>query len=98
MAKGDAARSARAFDLGARDVLQAEFVGDDAGKDLLSAERSGDEVAELESADFLARHAGIPERRVGGLDSQALETPSLVLAEESRTDAGDRYVTHCRSP
>ena len=98
MAEGDAARSARTLDLGAWDVLEAELIGNDAGENLLPAERPGDEVAEVESADLLARHARIPERGIGGLDGQAFEAPAFVFAEECRADAGDGDVTHCRSP
>ncbi len=55
--EGNAAGGAGSLDLGAGYVLEPKLIGDDACQNLLPAQRSGDEVAEVQGAYLLALHA-----------------------------------------
>jgi hypothetical protein len=96
--EGNAAGGAGSLDLGAGYVLEPKLVGDDACQNLLPAQRSGDEVAEVQGAYLLALHASALERGVGRVDREALQSPAVVLPKGCRSHPGDRHVTHCRSP
>jgi hypothetical protein len=79
--EGNAAGGAGALDLGAGDVLESELVGDNARQDLLSAQRTGDEIAEIDGADLFAFDAGSLEGGVGRLDGEAFQAAAVVLGK-----------------
>ena len=98
MAERDAARSARAFHLGAGNAAEPDGLADESRQHLLAGEHPGDEVAQIQRADALGLDAGVGQRVARGVCGQIIDRRRVVAAEAGRADSENGYVSHCNSP
>jgi hypothetical protein len=70
MTKRNTTRGAGTFNLGARNVWQAQPIGDHPGQYFLTIQRTGDKVTKVKCPDFITRNISIGQRLRGGLDGK----------------------------